>query len=122
MLKKRVPQDSFYGSYLYDRIVPGDHLLRKINAVVDLSFVNDLVKDRYNPDFGRPAEDPEFMLRLCLLQYIYGDSDREVVANSRINLAYKYFLGLLQPSLFPYFARRKIHTNHLEDAVYLLNI
>jgi len=94
MLKKRVPQDSFYGSYLYDRIVPKDHLLRKINAVVDLSFVNDLVKDRYNPDFGRPAEDPEFMLRLCLLQYIYGDSDREVVANARINLAYKYFLGL----------------------------
>jgi transposase len=94
MLKKRVPQDSFYGSYLYDRIVPRDHLLRKINAVVDLSFVNDLVKDRYNPDFGRPAEDPEFMLRLCLLQYIYGDSDREVVANARINLAYKYFLGL----------------------------
>ncbi len=34
------------------------------------------------------------MLRLCLLQYIYGDSDREVVANARINLAYKYFLGL----------------------------
>jgi transposase len=94
MLKKRVPQDSFYGSYLYDRIVPRDHMLRKINAVVDLSFVNDLVKDRYNPDFGRPAEDPEFMLRLCLLQYIYGDSDREVVANARINLAYKYFLGL----------------------------
>jgi transposase len=94
MLKKRVPQDSFYGSYLYDRIVPKDHLLRKINAVVDLSFVNDLVKDRYNPDFGRPAEAPEFMLRLCLLQYIYGDSDREVVANARINLAYKYFLGL----------------------------
>ncbi len=94
MLKKRVPQDSFYGAYLYDRIVPKDHLLRKINAVVDLSFVNDLVKDRYNPDFGRPAEDPEFMLRLCLLQYIYGDSDREVVANARINLAYKYFLGL----------------------------
>jgi transposase len=94
MLKKMPPQDSFYGSYLYDRIVPVDHLLRKINQVVDFSFVNELVKDRYTPDFGRPAEDPEFMLRLCLLQYIYGDSDREVVANARINLAYKYFLGL----------------------------
>jgi len=34
------------------------------------------------------------MLRLCLLQYIYGDSDREVVANARINLAYNYFLEL----------------------------
>jgi len=65
--------------------------------VVDFSFVNEVVKDRYTPDFGRPAEDPEFMLRLCLLQYLYGDSDREVEDNARINLAYKYFLGLSFP-------------------------
>ncbi len=60
MLKPKIPQTSFFisDSYLYDRIVPQDHLLRKINAVVDFSFVNDLVKDRYIPDFGRPAEDP----------------------------------------------------------------
>ena len=56
--------------------------------------LRDLVKDRYRVDFGRPAEDPEFMLRLCLLQYIYRDSDRKVVENARVNLAYKYFLGL----------------------------
>jgi len=94
MLKPRSPQASFYGSYLYDRIIPVDHLLRKINQVVDFSFVNELVKDKYTPDFGRPAEDPEFMLRLCLLQYLYGDSDRGVIENARLNLAYKYFLGL----------------------------
>lgn len=94
MLKPKSPQESFYGSYLYDRIVPVDHLLRKINQVVDFSFVWQILKDRYNPDIGRPAEDPEFMLRLCLLQYIYGDSDRQVVENARLNLAYKYFLGL----------------------------
>jgi hypothetical protein len=35
MLKPRSPQASFYGSYLYDKIVPVDHLLRKINKVVD---------------------------------------------------------------------------------------
>jgi transposase len=94
MLKPRSPQASFYGSYLYDKIVPDDHLLRKINQVVDFSFVRELVKDCYTPDFGRPAEDPEFMLRLCLLQYLYGDSDREVIDNARMNLGYKYFLGL----------------------------
>jgi transposase len=94
MLKPKSPQESFYGSYLYDRIVPVDHLLRKINQVVDFSFVGQILEDRYNPDIGRPAEDPEFMLRLCLLQYIYGDSDRQVVENARLNLAYKYFLGL----------------------------
>jgi len=56
MLKPKSAQESFYGSYLYDKIVPSDHLLRKINQVVDFSFVNDLVRDRYTPDFGRPAE------------------------------------------------------------------
>ncbi|MBM2825163.1 MAG: hypothetical protein HW402_827 [Dehalococcoidales bacterium] len=56
MLKPRSPQNSFCGSYLYDRIVPPDHLLRKINQVVDFSFVNDLVKDRYTPNFVRPAK------------------------------------------------------------------
>ena len=94
MLKPKSPQESFYGSYLYDRIVPVDHLLRKINQVVDFSFVGQVLNDRYHPDIGRPAEAPEFMLRLCLLQYIYGDSDRQVIENARLNLAYKYFLGL----------------------------
>ena len=94
MLKPKSSQESFYGSYLYDRIVPADHLLRKINQVVDFSFARQILNDRYDPDIGRPAEDPEFMLRLCLLQYIYGDSDRQVVDNARLNLAYKYFLGL----------------------------
>jgi transposase len=94
MLKHRSPQASFYGSYLYDRIIPQDHLLRKINQVVDFSFVRELVIDRYDPDFGRPAEDPEFMVRLCLPQYLYGDSDRKVIENASLHLAYKYFLGL----------------------------
>ena len=94
MLKPKSPQESFYGSYLYDRIVPVGHLLRKINQVVDFSFAGQILNDRYHPHIGRPAEDPEFMLRLCLLQYIYGDSDRQVVENARLNLAYKYFLGL----------------------------
>jgi len=94
MLRPRSQQSSFYGSYLYDRIIPEDHLLRKVNQVVDFSFIHDTVRDCYSPDFGRPAEDPEFMLRLCLLQYLYGDSDRKVVENARVNMAYKYFLGL----------------------------
>jgi len=64
------------------------------SASQDQPFTRQIFKDRYNPDIGRPAEDSEFMLRLCLLQYIYGDSDRQVVENARLNLAYKYFLGL----------------------------
>jgi len=71
MLRHKLSQTSFYGSYLYDRIIPKDHLLRKIDQVVDFSFVTDLVRDKYTPDFGRPADDPEIMLRLCLLDPFY---------------------------------------------------
>jgi hypothetical protein len=39
MIKPRSPQASFYSSYLNDKIVPADHLLRKINQVVDFSLV-----------------------------------------------------------------------------------
>ena len=58
MLRPKSTQNSFYGSYLYDNIIPKDHLLRRINEVVDFSFIKDLVKDRYTKNFGRPAEDP----------------------------------------------------------------
>lgn len=68
MLRARPPQASFYGSYLHHRIVPVDHLLREINQAVVFSFTRDLVKDCYTRNFGRPAGDPELMLRLCLLQ------------------------------------------------------
>jgi hypothetical protein len=47
MLKPRSVQESFYGSYLYDKIIPQDHLLRKINQVVDFSFIHNMVEDRY---------------------------------------------------------------------------
>ena len=94
MLRPKSTQNSFYGSYLYDSIIPKDHLLRRINAVVDFSFIKDLIKDKYTENFGRPAEDPEFMVRLLLLGYIYGHSDRQMEENARVNLAYKYFLGL----------------------------
>ena len=54
MLREKSPQSSFYGSYLYDRIVPPDHLLRKIDQTVDFSFVRDLVRDRCTEDFDWP--------------------------------------------------------------------
>src|SRR4030065_509042 len=40
MLKPKSPQESFYGSYLYERIVPSDHLLRQINQVVDYTSIS----------------------------------------------------------------------------------
>jgi hypothetical protein len=54
MLRPRSPQASFYGSYLYDRIVPVDHLLRKINQVVGSLFSNLTI----NPALLEPVLNP----------------------------------------------------------------
>ena len=57
MLKPKSPQESFYGSYLYDRIVPADHLLRKINQVVNFSFEDQVLNNnRHHPEIGKSAK------------------------------------------------------------------
>ncbi len=50
-------QNSFFGM-IYEDLIPADHLLRKLSAAVDFSFVSDLVRDCYCPDNGRPSWDP----------------------------------------------------------------
>ena len=92
MLRIQNKQMSFY-SVLYGKI-PKDHTLKKINEAIDFSFVNDLLKSSYCEDFGRPAKEPELMLRLLLLQMLYDLSDVRVIQEASYNLAFLWFLGL----------------------------
>ena len=55
-----------------DQLVPEDHLLRKIDKYVDFSFIYDLVEDKYSPDFGRPSLDPVTLIKLPLIQCMFG--------------------------------------------------
>lgn len=92
MLKPQQVQLSWH-SDLYG-LIPEDHILRKIGAAVDFSFANSLFADSYCRYYGRPAKEPELMLRLLFLQFLYDLSDAQVVADAQVNLAYKWFLGL----------------------------
>ena len=55
-----------------DELVPQNHLLRKIERVIDWSFIYDLVKEKYSPDFGRSSIDPVILIKIVLIQYLYG--------------------------------------------------
>lgn len=70
-------QNSFY-STLYEKI-PESHILKQIDKAVDFSFINDLLESSYCKNFGRPAKEPEMMMRLLFLQYIYNLSDVRVI-------------------------------------------
>lgn len=50
-----------------DDLVPKDHLVRKIEAAIDFSFIYDLVKDCYSKDKGRPSIDPVVLIKIALI-------------------------------------------------------
>ena len=81
-------------SGLYDIVVPQDNLLRRINTLVDFSFVYQELVDKYCSDNGRMAESPIRMFKYLLLKVIYDISDVDVVDRSRYDMSFKYFLGM----------------------------
>lgn len=77
-----------------EQFIPEDHYLRKINKVLDLSFVHEAVADKYCQDNGRPSIDPEVVVRLFLLQAIEGISSvRRLMQRVHVDLAYRWFIG-----------------------------
>ena len=71
MLNSRPQTQSSLEFVCIDELVPKDHLLRKIDKQIDVSFIHDLVKDLYCPDNSRPSLDPTLMLKLLLLGYLF---------------------------------------------------
>src|SRR5665647_1887630 len=79
---------------LYDLIVPKDNLLRKINELIDFSFIYDELVNKYCSNNGRNAESPIRMFKYLLLKTIYDVSDVDVVERSHFDMSFKYFLGM----------------------------
>lgn len=87
-----------------DDLVPQDHLLRIIDKAIDWSFIYDLVRDKYSPDNGRPSIDPVTLIKIPLIQYLYGiKSMRQTIKDIDVNVAYRWFLGLELGEKVPHF-------------------
>jgi len=83
----------FYYFRLEDQ-VPETHLLRLIDKHISFEFVGQQLKDSYS-DTGRPSIDPELLLRILLIGYLYGiSSERKLVEELRMHLAWRWFTGL----------------------------
>ena len=77
-----------------ESLVPPDHLLRKIDAVLDLSFVPDAVAECYAVGRGRPSIDPELTLRMMLLGTLYDLGDRELCQEIQMHAGMRWFYRL----------------------------
>lgn len=98
-------------SILYDKI-PENHILKLINNAVDFSFINKLLEKSYCKYYGRPAKEPELMIRLLVLQYLYNLSDERLIEEASLNLAYMWFLGINPEETLPHpslLAKFRVH-------------
>lgn len=100
-----------------DDLVPQDHLLRIIDKAIDWKFIYELVEDKYSPDMGRPSLDPVTLIKIPLIQYLYGiKSMRQTIKEIEVNMAYRWFLGLELYDDVPHFTTfGKNYTRRFKD-------
>ena len=78
-----------------ESFVEDDHLLRKIDGLLDMAFVRELTTACYADGLGRPSIDPEVFFRMELVAYLYGiKSERRLCEEVRYHLAYRWFCRL----------------------------
>ncbi len=86
--------EALFDDFRLEDQVPETHLLRLIEKHISFAFVRQQLKDRYS-EMGRPSIDPELLLRILLIGYLYGiTSERAVVEELRMHLAWRWFTGL----------------------------
>jgi len=85
-------QSSFYDS-VYENLVKPEHLLFKLNDIVDWSFIEEECRPFYS-DMGRKGESPIVLFKMLFLSYLYNISERRIEEECTYNIVYKYFLGL----------------------------
>jgi transposase len=71
MGERRVMQEALLYGFCFERHIPHNHLLRKIDRFVDLSGVRAHLGPYYS-DVGRPSIDPELMIRMLIIGYGFG--------------------------------------------------
>lgn len=92
MLSKKENKSNQVQIICIDDLVPKTHLLRKIEKAIDWNFIYELVEDKYSKDNGRPSIDPVTLIKMPILQYLYGiKSMRQTIKEIEVNVAYAFF-------------------------------
>ena len=87
-----------------DELIPQDHLVRKLEATIDFSFIYPLVEPLYST-FGRPSIDPVVLFKMTCVQYLFGiRSMRQTIKEIETNVAYRWFLGFVFHTEVPQFS------------------
>jgi len=92
--EKKKPQEELFPFVEMERLIPKNHILRMIDRYVDFSFIDDLVDHTYSETTGRPAADPELLVRILLLGYLYNLSENKLFEEVSMHAAFRWFCNL----------------------------
>ena len=110
-------QGQLFYSFHLDEVVPDDHLVREIAAILDLSWVHRELA-AYYPKMGRPSIDPELMIRMLIVGYVFAiRSERMLCREVKVNLAYRWFCGLsIEDSILDHSAFSRARHERFRDS------
>src|SRR6202035_2777691 len=94
MMGQHTRSEALFYYFRLENQVPETHLLRLIEKHISFAFVREKLKESYS-ETGRPSIDPELLLRILLIGYLYGiTSERKLIEELRMRLAWRWFTGL----------------------------
>ncbi|MBT4717993.1 MAG: transposase, partial [Rhodospirillaceae bacterium] len=101
MGRKSGDQDRLFYDVSLDGLVPADHLVRRIDAVLDLAWLRRELAPYYSHT-GRPSIDPELMVRMLIVGYVFAiRAERQLCSEVQVNMAYRWFCGLGLEDVIP---------------------
>lgn len=94
MLGERSKEKKLFYYLRPDDLIPANHILRLIDQHVDFAFIRTKVEHLYSHT-GRPSVDPELMMRMLLVGYLFGiTSERRLCDEVQMHVGYRWFVGL----------------------------
>lgn len=88
-----------------ESLMPKNHLLRKVDRVIDFDEIYEMTKEYYSEETGRPCCDPVVVVKIAFLQHLFGiHSLRQTVKEVETNIAYRWFLHYNLDTPIPHFA------------------
>ena len=121
MMGQLTRSESLFYYFRIEDHIPDDHLLRLVDRHLDFTFVRETLKASYSHT-GRPSIDPEILLRILLIGYLYGiTSERRLVEDVGMHLAYRWFTGLRLDQEIPHhssFSKNR-HGRFQESPIFL---
>ena len=125
MLKPPTPHQHRLEMVTLEELVPSDHLLRLIDRHIPFDFIRDATAHLYSADNGRPAVDPVQLFKMLFIGYLFGiRSERQLVREIQVNVAYRWFLGLgltdrvIDASTFSQNRRRRFSGTDIEQTIF----